>query len=266
MTVWTTHNDHNRNYCSLPCGTEGCIIPKNSNHCTRCLEPAFVTSQAKTVRRQAAHTFKKKFAPRQSLPVGTSQEKNNHFQEPICHLKPNPPAEGLATHPSHRSIHALLDPAYTPQATKAHYANIMDPPTYVDFTQYMKGQKGNSAPGPSKFRYSMLQKSPPAVHRILHHLVCICLLLRGIPKQLKNANLYPIPKSNGILLLDKMRPITLLEIGYKLTTGWLAHKIRQLAASAPHPLWAKTQYGGTGDAHDALLRFSAALEDANDHP
>ena len=63
-----------------------------------------------------------------------------------------------------------------------------------------------------------------------------------------------------------MRPITLLEIGYKLTTGWLAHKIRQLAASAPHPLWAKNQYGGTGGAHDALLRFSAALEDANDHP
>ena len=90
--------------------------------------------------------------------------------------------------------------------------------------------------------------------------------LEGLPAKLKHANLYPIPKTSGLLVFEKMRPITLLEIGYKLTTGWLAHTIRQRAASAPHPLWEKNQYGGNGGTHDALFRFGAALEDARDHP
>jgi hypothetical protein len=81
---------------------------------------------------------------------------------------------------------------------------------------------------------------------------------------MKKAFLYPIPKSNGLRILDKMRPITLLEIGYKLTTGWIAFKIRKLAASAPTPLWHANQYGGNGGTHEALLRFIATLEDANE--
>jgi hypothetical protein len=64
----------------------------------------------------------------------------------------------------------------------------------------------------------------------------ICLLCEGLPKELKSAHLYPIPKSGGLRIFSKMRPITLLEIGYKLTTGWLAYKIRLRAATAPHPI------------------------------
>ena len=43
----------------------------------------------------------------------------------------------------------------------------------------------------------------------------------GLPASLKDAYLYPIPKQSQSRLLTQMRPISLLEIGYKLTTGWL---------------------------------------------
>ena len=147
------------------------------------------------------------------------------------------PPNAQIPHPSFHAIHTLLDPALVPQAVKDHYKDLTRAPELDEFLTHMKKQKGNSAPGPSKFRYSLLLKGPPSLHRLLHLLVCLCLRAEGLPAVLKQALLMPIPKSAGVFALDKMRPITLLEIGYKLTTGWVAQKMRKLHQTAPSPLW-----------------------------
>jgi hypothetical protein len=112
----------------------------------------------------------------------------------------------------------------------------MEPPPFEAFYEYLRTTKGNSAPGPTKFRYAFLHHAPIEVARFLHYLVCICLTLQGLPPALKHALLYPIPKSAGLLDPANMRPISLLEIGHKLTTGWLAYTINLRATTAPHPL------------------------------
>ena len=117
----------------------------------------------------------------------------------------------------------------------------MDPPSLEAFLVFLNKQKGLSAPGPSKFRYCLLLRAPLEVKKILHLVVCLCLRLEGLPASLKAAYLYPIPKQSQSRLLSQMRPISLLEIGYKLTTGWLAYNIRNKVASSPEPLWHNTQ-------------------------
>ena len=76
----------------------------------------------------------------------------------------------------------------------------MDLPTYEEFAAFIKNQKGNSAPGPSRFRYSLLIHATQPIWEAMHIITCICLLLDGVPRQFKFANLFPIPKSSGLLI------------------------------------------------------------------
>ena len=114
----------------------------------------------------------------------------NQWGEQICHLKPA--ITDPVAHPSHRSIHSLLKPPR--RQVRQHYLSLMEAPDFTQFHTYLKAQKGNSAPGPSKFRYSLLHHAPTAVAQALHHIVCICLRLQGLHAELKKANLFPIPK------------------------------------------------------------------------
>jgi hypothetical protein len=218
------------------------------------------------LRAQAAGIFGKKIHPRAPPPHDLITSRYNSRGERICHLRDTVPPNAQIPHPSFHAIHTLLDPALVPQAVKDHYKDLTRAPELDEFLTHMKKQKGNSAPGPSKFRYSLLLKGPPSLHRLLHLLVCLCLRAEGLPAVLKQALLMPIPKSAGVFALDKMRPITLLEIGYKLTTGWVAQKMRKLHQTAPSPLWDHDQYGGDGGTHSALFRFASAFEDARDFP
>ena len=260
LTVWTTRNDFTSP--ATECGRNGCKI-STSSACTVCLAPAFVTSQPKTVRKHAEHAFKEKFNTRKHLP----KHRTHHAQTNgvrVCHLRETIPEPAPEEPPAYRSIQDLLHPRHTSQATKSHYADIMTPPSYKEFTEFLSLQKGNSAPGPSKFRYCMLLRGPETLKRSLFHIVRMCIHLKSLPKELKAANLLPIPKTKGARILALCRPITLAEIGMKLVTGLLAHRLRNLAASAPSPLWHHNQYGGSGGTHAALLRFLATLEDADE--
>ena len=261
-TTWTTENDFSPTTPS--CHEVGCDISRAA--CTRCAAPAYVTSDHGVLRRQAAAAFREKLRKRKPITPSLTRTAINKYNETITHLTDSPPAADTLPHPSHRSIHALLHPNATPAETKHHYKHIMRPPTFEEFLIFLKKQRGSSAPGPSKFRYCLLLHGTLLAQKLLHRITCLNLLLEGLPTSLKHAHLYPIPKKDGLLIFSRMRPISLLEIGYKLTTGWLAYTIREHAATAPHPLWHTSQYGATGGTHDALLRFLAAIEDAQSRP
>lgn len=261
MSTWTTKNDFSTDH---PTCSQGCEIIKD--HCKSCGARAYVTGDPARLRQQAAETFRKKLAKRKPICPDLIQYKPDKYGAPIAHLTDEPPDPSTLPHPAQASIHSLLHPSQVPIETTQHYHDIMRPPTYEEFSHFLKQRKGNTAPGPSKFRYCLILRGPEVIHKILHKITCICLRMECLPTKLKAAHLYPIPKADGARLLSAMRPITLLEVSYKLTTGWLAHQIRQHSLDAPHPLWHEDQYGATGGTHDALLRFSAALEDAQDHP
>lgn len=94
-------------------------------------------------------------------------------------------------------------------------------------------------------------------------MVEICLRLEGFPSEAKLAYIYPAPKA-GPPSITNVRPISLLEILYKLTTGWLATQINTLAKTSPQPLCDPNQYGGLPDRHihDPIHLAISAIEDA----
>ena len=90
----------------------------------------------------------------------------------------------------------------------------MKPPTFEEFIAFLKKQRGSSVPGPSKFRYSLLLKGTLLAQQLLlHRITCLSLLLQGLSTSLNHAHLCPIPIKEGLLILSRMRPISLLEIG-----------------------------------------------------
>ena len=263
LTTWSTSNDFNSD---SPCGTKGCALPTGAVSCTRCAAPSYVTADPNVIRAQARAIFQNKLRANPPLPAEVVTTHTNAHGDNIAHLVDHLVPTIPLPHPSHASIHSLMHPRHTPAATRTWYSDVMRPPSHQEFMDFINEQKGNSAPGPSKFRYSLLRNAPAALHDIMHKVTCICLLLEGMPASMKAANLYPIPKSHGSTILTEMRPITLLEIGYKLTTGLVAARLRSRSKAGKCPLWSHNQYGGDGGTENALLRFLATLEDSNAHP
>ena len=109
----------------------------------------------------------------------------------------------------------------------------------------------------------MLKNSPDTVKHIFRTMVEICLRLEGFPSEAKLAYIYPAPKA-GPPSITNVRPISLLEILYKLTTGWVATQINTLAKTSPQPLCDPNQYGGLPDRHihDPIHLAISAIEDA----
>ena len=144
----------------------------------------------------------------------------------------------------------------------------MNPVTTEEFLQHLRKLNSSSAPGPSKFRYCLLLHAPLQYQLLLKDCVTAALLLRGLPPQMKEALLYPIPKTSGPPEIGNLRPIALLEIGYKLTTGILAaRRIASAGTTAPneliHPLLAGCEKDSS--IFDPLLTWNLILEDAQEH-
>ena len=189
----------------------------------------------------------------------------NIWGQKLAYLTSKPPPTHTAN-PTHSSLYQLLQPPS--QEVRRHYANVTDPPSLAQFLSFVQKCKGSSAPGPSLFRYCMLKNAAPTILEAVYYIVSICLKVQGFPKRFKVALLFPIPKAYGPLALTNMRPIALLEIVYKLTTGWLAQAIRTAATSAPTPLLHSSQFGSKADSvlQEPLFLLQAILEDAAEHP
>jgi len=260
MTAWTTDPAQRNETCTA---NGRCDLTQGPN-CTICGAEGYVTADTEIIKETAKQVFAAKFTASRPLPPNIVEHKQNKWGDNIAHLIKEPTTTARDTEASHPSIAALLTPP-NPQ-TQAHYANIMNIPTLEAFFRYVKKQTGHSAPGPSKFRYSLLTNGPDSLVEAMHLFTCMCLTLEALPTNLKHALLYPIPKSAGPLVLTNMRPIALLEIGLKLVTGWLAYTIQQTARTAVQALVHASQYGSKAESspHDPLLLLIAAIEDAND--
>ena len=83
---------------------------------------------------------------------------------------------------------------------------------------------------------------------------------------MKHALLYPIPKTAGEAEVGNLRPIALLEIGYKLATGLIAHRIALAAQTAPTKLIHHTLAGCQKDSTtlQPLAVWNSILEDAHE--
>ena len=263
LTTWTTlpadrhHPD---------CQTTQCLLePESSAYCLRpgCGARAFVTADPTVLTEQSATYFGSKFAAPATLPNSIVRHHRNRWGERVAFLTSKPRKSAT---PTERSMFYLHQPP--PESTQSHYANVMRDPSLAEFTAFVTSRKGSSAPGPSKFRYNMLKRAAETVIEAMHKIVCICITLQGFPDTLKDALLYPIPKSSGPLVITNLRPITLLEIGYKLTTGWIARELSSLARTAPSPLLHRQQFGSKADSvlMEPLFLFQSVLEDAYEHP
>ena len=91
--------------------------------------------------------------------------------------------------------------------------------------------------------------------------------LKGSPPVFKKTSIYPIPKHDGKMTLENMRPISLLEIGAKIMNSILTVRMIKLSIQANHPLVHPLQFGGTKGRQtaDALLIWQSILEDAHEN-
>eukprot|EP00741_Cyanophora_paradoxa_P014537 tig00020805_g14017.t2 len=108
---------------------------------------------------------------------------------------------------------------------------------------------------------------PPRGRRLLMAIVCEALRLRDLPAEMCESNIFGIPK-NGSWDGDiegNLRPITLQEVGLKLTTGLVTKRLAE--AIEKHGILKGVNYGfrKAKATDDALHLMVAILEDAKEH-
>ena len=255
QTVWSTERSTRTMQI---CRDTACTIV--DRRCEVCGAEAYVTDNIEEIKQQTKKWAQDKF-------TGT----NTHYDKLFTYAqdtegrktttrKANPEWETVEER--HRFMWHLTQPAA--QATQDHYKHIMDDAEEEEWREYINTRKGKSAPGPTMFSYRMLKNCPPDILTTLRHINNTMLRIKRMSPTLKAAAVTLLAKSSGPVALPNVRPITLLEIGYKLLTGLVTHRINELSKTAPEPLVNETQFGGTQNrsAQDSLEIWTTILEDA----
>ncbi|GBB91698.1 hypothetical protein RclHR1_19050009 [Rhizophagus clarus] len=92
----------------------------------------------------------------------------------------------------------------------------MDLPSCDEWLNVIRNLPKGKATGPSGISNEMLQHLSPTAHDILYHLICKIIQFSYLPKQWKEAIVFPIAKPKPFNCdLSNSRPITLLETARK---------------------------------------------------
>eukprot|EP00741_Cyanophora_paradoxa_P019577 tig00021128_g18899.t1 len=156
----------------------------------------------------------------------------------------------------------------------------MTEPTYEELGAHVRSLT-DGAGGPSNCTNAILktlwnldlpdamdpEAYPPRGRRLLMAIVCEALRLRDLPAEMCESNIFGIPK-NGSWDGDiegNLRPITLQEVGLKLTTGLVTKRLAE--AIEKHGILKGVNYGfrKAKATDDALHLMVAILEDAKEH-
>ena len=244
---------------STECNRYGCTRLPNTSVCTNCLSPLHVSGSPSAIKNELTRHFRKQFKQRPPLDT-TLFASTPHPTNPECStVRPHHSPSTTSLSPTQRIFqHIYSGPS---PATAAHYSNIMETITAPEWEAYIQSTS-NSAPGPTRFSYTLLKHSPPAVTDSLLRITNYCLQLQDVPALYKHTTLLPVAKKANSSLPNEFRPIALAEIGYKLLTGILTSRITKLGTIAPQPLFSDLQHGGVKgrSAEEALLSWYTILE------
>ena len=140
----------------------------------------------------------------------------------------------------------------------------MDDIALPELASFLASHSKTSAPGHNQLSYRLLSHAPLPTLATLAFTLNTCIRLSSMPTILKTSHIYPIPKAGKTATITNLRPITLLEAGYKIITGTITNRITTLALTAPHHLIHPLQLGGTKNrsCQDALLALTSIIEDS----
>ena len=127
---------------------------------------------------------------------------------------------------------AMSLPHQQTQAPSAEFAkdleHLMTRPTYAEFSDKLQGMPTQSAAGPSGQTYNMIASLPDTIKQHLYdHLSYLWDCKKGCPDW-KWRILSPMPKIDGNITLNDLRPLTLIETTRKLWVGLIIDKIRHI--------------------------------------
>ena len=248
--------------CHQECVDHGCQI--RSGICTVCHAKGYVTSDQVAIASNLRHHFRNKFTP--PTPDFTPPQWRGIIEQYIT-------PEGATLWRAKPSVqwtpgNAHLQPFWTmyrgaPPTHSAALHNIMAPITADEWLAEAKSMS-TTAPGPSQLSYRLLHHCPQVVWDILRTICNGCLVLKDIPPVFKHTLIHPIPKTDLADTVEKLRPIALLEVGYKLLSGTLSKRIRAATAALQPPFIHPAQFGGMEgrSTTDPLFLLRLAQEDA----
>jgi len=117
------------------------------------------------------------------------------------------------------------------------YSELMNPPSVEEVVRNLEAMGRNKAPGPSQVTRELLLAGKDVVLTIITHLLELCLSYGDIPPSWGATIIVPIPKKaewGGII--TNTRPISLLEVVFKLHQRIANERFKQIFLAHPHIL------------------------------
>ncbi|CAB5321481.1 unnamed protein product [Rhizophagus irregularis] len=144
------------------------------------------------------------------------EETNRHFQTVAGSVNRKKPIQGR------------WKEQYKPQPhiNENIYSGIMDAPSYDEWLDIIRQLSNGKATGPSGVSNEMLKHLSDDCNHILYYLICKIIELGYLPKQWKEATVFPIAKPKPFNCeLSNSRPITLLETTRKALISLLNRRL-----------------------------------------
>ncbi|PKY36689.1 hypothetical protein RhiirB3_459910, partial [Rhizophagus irregularis] len=144
------------------------------------------------------------------------EETNRHFQTVAGSVNRKKPIQGR------------WKEQYKPQPhiNENIYSSIMDAPSYDEWLDIIQQLSNGKATGPSGVSNEMLKHLSDDCNQILYYLICKIIELGYLPKQWKEATVFPIAKPKPFNCeLSNSRPITLLETTRKALISLLNRRL-----------------------------------------
>uniref|UniRef100_A0A8C5MQT2 Reverse transcriptase domain-containing protein n=1 Tax=Leptobrachium leishanense TaxID=445787 RepID=A0A8C5MQT2_9ANUR len=137
-------------------------------------------------------------------------------------------------YPTPQSIDRFLSTAPLPRLTPTQRQTLRNPPTEEEIAVVLKSFKPYKAPGPdgfSAFYYkTFAQTLSPHLHKFF------LSLWEGAPADFLRSDIILVPKEGkDPSYLQNNRPISLLNVDYKIFTKILANRLNSILASIIHP-------------------------------
>ncbi|GBC01266.1 hypothetical protein RclHR1_41130002 [Rhizophagus clarus] len=131
--------------------------------------------------------YKKDAQGNKSLITGESavlKETNHHFQTIAGSINRNKPLQGH------------WKDQYQPlrHINENIYSKLMDLPSRDEWLDVIRNLPKGKATGPSGISNEMLQHLSPTAHDVLYYLICKIIQFGYLPKQWKEATVFPIAK------------------------------------------------------------------------
>src|ERR1041385_7064292 len=143
------------------------------------------------------------------------------------------------------------------------YDDLMVPPSFTEWFDFISKAPANKAPGPSQLSYDIMKHLGPIALDIFHQLTCACFNLNCIPIGWKRAAIYPIPKPTAWQLkLNNTRPITLLESPRKILVKILNARLSKILSA--HTILQPCQFAGLpgGSTMSPITVIKHMIDDA----